>query len=162
MSNNLIYEIHLYIPKRPKLTRPMLEWLFENGQSTSQPETYWPVQRIKPKVLSRYMLRLDPELVPIQAPAGDVELHYPNEHMGIVLYVHDRGIILFFPYMAYSVYSRVVLGICYTYIRYLYDVAGFWSYDPQLDVISYADDYQSIEETAILMERIIPKQLSSG
>lgn len=159
MSNNLIYEIHLYIPKRPKLTRSMLEWLFENGQSDDQPEKFWPVYRIKPKVLARYMLRLDPELRAVQGPGGDVELHYPNTEMGIVLYVHDRGIILFFPYMAYSVYSRVVLGICYTYIRYLYDVAGFWSFDPQLDVISFADDYQSIEETAILMEHIIPKQL---
>ena len=80
---------------------------------------------------------------------------------GIVLYIHDRGIILFFPYMAYSVYSRVVLGICYTYIRYLYDAAGFWSFDPQLDIISYADDFQSIEDTAVLMDRIMPKLLNS-
>jgi len=162
MSNQQqIYEIHLYIPKRPKLTRTMLEWLFEHGQSTDQPESFWPVYRIKPKVLARYMMRLDPELRPVQGPDGDVELHYPNTTMGIVLYIHDRGIIIFFPYMAYSVYSRVVIGILYTYIRYLYDVAGFWSFDPQLDVISYADDYQSIEETAILMERVMPKQLQS-
>jgi hypothetical protein len=63
--------------------------------------------------------------------------------------------------MAYSVYSRLVLGICYTYIRYLYDTVGFWSFDPQLNVISFADDYQSIEETALLMDRIMPRLLSS-
>ena len=69
--------------------------------------------------------------------------------------------ILFFPYMAYSIYSRVVLGICYTYIRFLYDVAGFWSFDPQLDLLSYADDYQALEETAVLMDMIMPRMLTS-
>jgi len=52
-----------------------------------------------------------------------------------------------------------VLGICYTYIRYLYDAAGFWSFDPQLNVLSFADDYQSLEETALLMDAIVPKML---
>ncbi len=156
------YEIHLYVPKTGKLTSTMLDWLFQYGQSEDQPEHFWPVRRIKPRVLARKMLRLDPSLLAYQGAGEDVELHYPNDQLGIVLYIHDRGVILFFPYMAYSVYSRVVLGICYTYIRFLYDLAGFWSFDPQLDVLSYADDYQSIEETALLMDAVLPKLLGSG
>lgn len=156
----MIYEIHLYIPKLNKLTPAMLEWLFANGQSQDQPENFWPVRKLRPKALARHMLRLDPTLIPIQGPGDDVELHFPDERLGIVLYIHDRGIILFFPYMAYSVYSRVVLGICYTYIRFLYEAANFWSYDPQLNVISYADDFQSLEDTALLMDRIMPRLLS--
>ncbi len=155
----MIYEIHLYVPKTGKLTTSMLEWLFEFGQSDDQPEEYWPVRKIKTRSLARFLLQLDPDLVPIQGPGGDVELHYPNEQLGIVLYIHDRGVILFFPYMAYGVYSRIVLGICYTYIRYLYDLIGFWSYDPQLEVLSYADDYQTMDETAVLMDKIMPKLL---
>jgi hypothetical protein len=158
----MIYEIHLYVPKTGKLTPAMIEWLYDNGQGRDHPEIFWPVRRIKQKSLARHMLRLDPHLIPVQGPGGDVELHYPNENMGIVLYLHDRGIILFFPMMAYSVYSRVVLGICYTYIRYLYEAAGFWSYDPQLNVLSYADDFQSIEDTALLMDKIVPRLLASG
>ncbi len=155
----MIYEIHLYVPKIGKLTTSMLEWLFEFGQSDDKPEEYWPVRKIKPRSLARFLLQLDPDLVPVQGPGGDVELHYPNEQLGIVLYIHDRGVILFFPYMAYGVYSRIVLGICYTYIRYLYDLIGFWSYDPQLEVLSYADDYQTMDETAVLMDKIMPKLL---
>lgn len=155
----MIYEIHLYVPKLDRLTPAMLEWLFENGQSSDKPEKYWPVRRLRPKALARHMLRLDPQLIPIQGPGNDIELHFPDERLGVVLYLHDRGVIVFFPFMAYSVYSRVVLGICYTYIRFLFDAAGFWSYDPQLDVISYADDFQSIEETAMLMDRIMPRLL---
>jgi len=139
----------------------MLEWLFQHGQSQGQPEVFWPVRKLKPRALARLMLRLDPTLIPVQGPGNDVELHYPNEHLGVVLYIHDRGVILFFPYMAYSVYSRLVLGICYTYIRYLYDKVGFWSFDPQLNVLSYADDFQSLEDTALLMDRIMPKLLTS-
>lgn len=160
MSMN--YEIHLYVPKTGKLTPSMMDWLYENGQDPSQPEMFWPVKKIRRKALARHMLRLDPSLVPFQGPAGDIELHYPNDQMGIVLYIHDRGVILFFPYMAYSIYSRVVLGICYTYIRYLFEAAGFWSFDPQLNVISFADDYISMEDTAVLMDSIIPKLLESG
>ena len=155
------YEIHLYVPKRGRLTPKMLEWLFEHGQSLDQPEKFWPVKKLRPKALARHMLRLDPHLIPKQGAGDDVELYYPDATLGIAMYIHDRGIILFFPYMAYSVYSRIVLGICYTYIRYLYDVAGFWSYDPQLEVLSYADDYTSLEDTAILMDMIMPKLLSS-
>lgn len=157
----MIYEIHLYVPKTGKLTPAMLDWLYQNGQSTDQPEQFWPVRKIKPKAVARLMLRLDNTLIPMPGPGQDVELHYPNPEIGIVLYAHERGIILFFPYMAYGVYSRLVLGICYTYIRYLYDAAGFWSFDPQLNVLSYADDFQSLEDTALLMDAIMPKMLTS-
>lgn len=156
------YEIHLYVPKTGKLTPAMIEWLYEHGQDDSQPEVYWPVRRIDPKALARHMWRLDPNLKPYQGPGNDVELHFPDPNIGIVLYIHDRGIILFFPYMAYSIYSRVILGICYTYIRFLYDAAGFWSFDPQLNILSYADDFQSIEETAALMDAAMPKLLKEG
>lgn len=156
------YEIHLYAPKTGKLTNSMMEWLFENGQRGDVPEAFWPVKKLKPKALARHMLKLDPALKPYQGPGGDIELHYPNEQMGIVLYIHDRGIIIFFPYMAYGIYSRIVLGICYTYIRYLFDAVGFWSFDPQLNLISYADDFESIEDTAIMMDRIMPRLLNEG
>jgi hypothetical protein len=155
----MIYEIHLYVPKTGKLTPTMLEWLFAHGQSTDQPEAFWPVRRLRTKALARRLLRFDPTLMPVQGPADDVELHHSDQRLGIVLYAHDRGVIIFFPYMADSIYSRVVLGICYVYIRFLYDLAGFWSYDPQLNVLSYADDFQSIEDTARLMDAIMPKLL---
>jgi hypothetical protein len=155
-----IYEIHLYVPKRAQLTRSMLDWLFENGQRQDLPEAFWPVKRLNPHALARTLLRLDPALVALPGPGQDVELHYPDETLGLVFYIHDRGVIMFFPYMSYGVYSRVVLGICYTYIRFLYDAYGFWSFDPQLNVLSYADDYQSIEETAALMEAVMPKLLN--
>jgi hypothetical protein len=87
----MIYEIHLYVPKTGKLTPVMLDWLFENGQRTDQPEHFWPVRKIKPKALARVMLRLDSQLVPVQGPGEDVELHFPDERLGIVLYIHDRG-----------------------------------------------------------------------
>lgn len=157
----MIWEVHLYIPKTGKLTQNMLDWLFAWGQSDDQPELYWPVYRIKPRVLARLMLKLDPDLIAVQGPDGDIELHYPDEKLNIVLYIHNRGVILFFPYMPYGVFSRIVLGICYTYIRYLYDELGFWSYDPQLDIVSYADDFQSIEDTAMLMDKVMPKLLPS-
>ncbi|MEL6151358.1 MAG: hypothetical protein AAFV33_11760 [Chloroflexota bacterium] len=158
----MIYEIHLYVPKRKRLTPAALEWLFEYGQSTDQPEQFWPVYKLKPRALARLLMDLDPTLIPVQGPGNDVELHFPDERLGIVLYAHDRGLIVFFPYMVYGVYSRIVLGIVYTYIRFLYDTLGFWSYDPQLDVISYADDYQSLEDTAIMMDAIMPQLLSDG
>lgn len=158
----MIYEIHLYVPKRGQLTPAALSWLFENGQSSDQPEKFWPVKKVNPRALARLMLRLDPTLLPAQGPGRDVELHFPDERLGIVMYTHDRGMIIFFPYMVYSVYSRVVLGIVYTYMRFLYDTLGFWSYDPQLDIISYSDDYRSLEETAVLMDEIMPKLLNEG
>lgn len=155
----MIYEIHLYVPKTGKLTTTMLEWLFTNGQRNDQPELFWPVRKIKQKALARHIMKLDPHLKPLPGPGDDVELHYPDDKLGVVLYIHDRGVIVFFPYMSYSVYSRIVLGICYLYIRFLFDAGGFWSYDPQLNVISYADDFQSIEDTAMLMDAIMPKLL---
>jgi hypothetical protein len=157
----MMYEIHLYVPKTGRLTASMMEWLFQYGQSDDQPEAYWPVRKIKPHTLARLLLQLDPTFIPVKGPGDDVELHYPDEQLGIVLYVHDRGVILFFPYMAYGVYSRIVLGICYTYIRFLYDTYGFWSFDPQLNILSFADDFQSIEETAQLMEAMLPRLLPS-
>ncbi len=157
----MIYEIHLYVPKTGELTPAMLEWLFANGQQTGHPEAYWPVRKIRPHALARRLLRLDPTLVPVQGPDEDIELHYPNVELGIVMYIHERGVILFFPYMAYGVYSRVVLGICYTYIRYLYEIAGFWSFDPQLNRLSFGGDYGELERTAVLMDRVMPKMLSS-
>lgn len=156
------YEIHLYVPKKDKLTSSMIEWLFVNGQDNNQPEAFWPVRKLKPKALARHMLRLDSSLMPVQGPGGDVELHYPDPNIGIVLYMHDRGVIIFFPYMSYGIYSRIILGICYTYIRYLYEAVGFWSFDPQLDIISFADDFQSIEDTAMLMDQFMPKMLGKG
>ena len=158
---SMIYEIHLYVPKLSRLTPSMLDWLFQYGQSQDQPEIHWPVRRLKTKALARALLKLDPMLIPVQGPGDDIELHYPDTNLCIVMYLHDRGVILFFPYMAYGIYSRIVLGICYTYIRYLYDTFGFWSFDPQLNVLSYADDFQSIEDTAQLMEALLPKLLPS-
>jgi hypothetical protein len=38
-------------------------------------------------------------------------------------------------------------------------VAGFWSYDPQLNVLSYGDDFNSIDETAALMEALLPRMI---
>jgi hypothetical protein len=157
----MVWEIHLYVPKTGSLTPSMIEWLFQYGQSEGQPERFWPVRKLNPRALARALLRLDPKLVPMRGPGDDIELHYPDEDLGIVLYLHDRGMIIFFPYMPFGVFSRVVLGICYTYIRYLYDTAGFWSFDPQLNVLSYADDFQSIEETALLMDKIMPRLLPS-
>jgi len=155
----MIYEIHLYVPKTGQLTPLMLEWLFQYGQGDEQPEAHWPVREINPKALARLLLKFDPALRATNIPTGGVELRHEDERLGIIFYIHERGLILFFPYMSYGVLSRIVLGICYTYIRYLYEVVGFWSYDPQLNIVSYADDFRSIEETAILMDKIMPKLL---
>lgn len=157
----MIYEIHLFVPKTGQLTPSMLEWLLKHGQADNQPEKFWPVRRLKPRALARTLLRLDPKLVAVPGPDNDVELHYPDEQLGIVLYAHARGVIIFFPYMPFGVFSRIVLGICYTYIRHLHDTLGFWSYDLQINVISYADDFQSIEETAALMDHVMPRLLPS-
>jgi len=156
-----MYEIHLYVPKTGKLTPLMMEWLYEHGQDKGQPETFWPVRKLNPKALARNLLALDKTLMPSPGEDGGVELRYPVETLNISLYVHERGVIISFPFMG-SLLLRIVLGICYVYIRYLYDTAGFWSYDPQINVLSYADDYCSIDETAELMDAIMPKLLSSG
>jgi hypothetical protein len=154
-----MYEIHLYVPKTGKLTASMLTWLFEHGQDYHQPEAFWPVRKLDPKALARVLLNLDPTLIPQQGANGGVELYYPKRELGLVLYTHERGLIVLFPYMG-SLLARIVLGISYTYMRFLYDAAGFWSYDPQLNVISYADDYQSIDETARLMDELMPRLLN--
>lgn len=157
-----MYEIHLYVPKRPKLTEKMIEWLYEHGQDPSQPEAFYPVRKVDAYALARHMLRLDPALIAVQSSSqGDVELHYPDPQMGIVLYAHDRGIILFFPLMAYNIYSRVVLGICYTYMRFLYQVGGFWCYDPQLNAVYTADGYEWLERAAVMMNKIVSRRLKS-
>jgi hypothetical protein len=155
----MIYEIHLYAPKTGRLTPSMLRWLIEQGADPAQPEAFWPVRRIKPYALARLLLKLDRTLIPEQGARGDVLLHYPMRDLGLSLHVHERGVIIRFPLVG-SLLARIVLGICYTYIRFLYDQGGFWSYDPQINVLSYADDYQSIEETAALMDELLPKLLT--
>ncbi len=154
------YTIHLVAPKTGKLTPAMLEWLFKHAADPTQPEAYFPVRKINPKALARVLLKLDPSLIPAQGDSGGIMLSYPMPELGIHLLIHKRGLMVQFPYMGGTL-ARIVLGICYTYIRFLYDQAGFWSYDPQLNLISYADDYQSIDETADLMEELLPKLLNS-
>jgi hypothetical protein len=153
------YIIHLVAPKTHKLTPAMLDWLFKNGNDPRQPEVFFPVRKINPKALARVLITLDPSLIPEQGEGNDVILTYPMQELGIRLYIHKRGLMVQFPYMGGTL-ARIVLGISYTYIRFLYDQAGFWSFDPQLNVISYADDYQSIDETADLMEQLLPRMLN--
>lgn len=153
------YTIHLVAPKTGTLTPAMIEWLFQYAGDPRQPEIYFPVRRINPKALARVLLRLDPSLIPELDEEGGIILHYPLTELGIRLLIHKRGLMLMFPYMGGTL-ARIVLGINYTYIRYLYEQAGFWSYDPQLNLISYADDYQSIDETADLMETLLPRLLN--
>lgn len=154
------YTIHLVAPKSGTLTPSMLEWLFKHASDPLQPETFFPVRKINPKALARVMLKLDPSLIPELSESGGILLTYPLQELGIRLHIHKRGLVVLFPYMGGTL-ARIVLGIVYTYIRFLYDQAGFWSYDPQLNVISYADDYQSIDETADLMEQLLPRLLNS-
>ena len=153
------YSIHLVAPKAGKLTPAMLEWLFKNAGDSRQPEPFFPVRKINPKALARVLFQLDPTLIPEQDENDTVILRYPMPELGISMVIHKRGMIISFPYMG-GMLARIVLGIVYTYIRFLYDQAGFWSYDPQLNVISYADDYQSIDETADLMEQLLPRLLN--
>jgi hypothetical protein len=153
-----MYEIHLYVPKTNRLTPSMLAWLYEHGQSADQPEVFWPVRQINPKALARQTLRFDNTLIAEPADNGNVVLRYPHDSLDISLYCHERGLIIMFPYVG-GVLARVVLGICYVYITFLYQANGFWSYDPQLRVLSYADDYQSIEETARMMDELMPRLL---
>ena len=153
------YQIHLIAPKAGKLTPSMLEWLIQHGSDATQPEAHNPVRKLNPKALARVLLQLDSSLIPEPGQDDDVILNYPMTELGIKLYIHERGLVLMFPYMGGTL-ARIVLGICYVYIRFLYDQAGFWSYDPQLNVISYADDYQSIDETAALMEQLLPRLLN--
>jgi hypothetical protein len=153
-----MYEIHLYVPKMERMTPTMLEWLYQHGQDMSQPEQFWPVRKLRPKSLARLLLQLDSTLKPERGEGDTVDLYYPHPMLNIRLHLHERGVIIMFPYVG-SILARIVLGICYTYIRFLYDTIGFWSYDPQLRILSYADDYQSIEETARLMDELLPRLL---
>lgn len=153
------YQIHLYAPKTGRLTPNMIEWLSRHGQSTDQPELFWPVRKVNPKALARVLLGLDPSLIPQRGAGSEVELLYPMQELGIKLTVHERGVVIEFPFMG-SMLAQIVLRIIYTYIRFLYDRAGFWSYDPQLNILSYADDFQSIDETAALMDELLPKLLN--
>ncbi len=154
-----MYEIHLYAPKIGRLTPAMLAWLYQYGGDAMQPEGFYPVRKIQPKALARLLLKLDPTLIPSAGEGATVQLRYPHPALDISLLVHERGVIIRFPY-AGSILARIILGICYTYIRFLYDAGGFWSYDPQLRVLSYADDFQSIDETARLMDELMPRLLS--
>ena len=116
------------------------------------------MRQIRPRVLARLLLRFDPSLLPSLTDDGAIELRYPHPEIDIVLRIHERGVIILFPF-AGSLLARIILGICYTYIRFLYEQGGFWSYDPQIRVLSYADDFRSIEETARLMDELLPKML---
>ncbi len=136
----------------------MVGWLYTHSRDTQQPEAYWPVRQIRPKLLARVLLQLDPSLRPNLGDDGVVELRYPHPEIDLTLRIHDRGVILLFPF-AGSLLARIILGIAYTYIRYLYEQGGFWSYDPQIRVLSYADDFHSIEETARLMDDLLPRLL---
>jgi hypothetical protein len=136
----------------------MMEWLFQHGQNQDQPERHWPVHKLNPRALARLILRLDPTLIATPGQGQDVELRFPMPQLDLSLYIHNRGVIIFFPFTVDTL-LRIVLGITYTYIRYLHDTAGFWSYDPQLNILSYADDFQSIDETTALMEALLPKMI---
>lgn len=154
------YTIHLYVPKTGRLTPAMLEWYYRHGSDPYQPEAHHPFRKIVPKTLARFLLKLDPSLIPERGEEEDVALVYPLQQLGLRLYIHERGVVLMFPLMGGGL-ARIILGICYTYSRFLYEAAGFWSYDPHLNVISYADDYQSIDETAALMESLLPRLLDN-
>lgn len=154
------YAIHLYAPKTGQLTPSMIEWLYQHGQSSDQPELYWPVRRINTLALARVLIAFDRTLIPVQGEGRDVTLQYPMTELGLTLYIHERGVIISFPFMG-SMLAQIVLRICYTYIRFLFDKAGFWSYDPQLNILSYADDFRSIDETVELMEAWLPRLLNS-
>jgi len=136
----------------------MVTWLYQHSGDRHQPELFWPVRQIRPRVLARLLLRFDPSLLPSLTDDGAIELRYPHPEIDIVLRIHERGVIILFPF-AGSLLARIILGICYTYIRFLYEQGGFWSYDPQIRVLSYADDFRSIEETARLMDELLPKML---
>lgn len=154
------YAIHLYVPKTGQLTPSMIEWLYQHGNDPDAPEMYYPVRKVDPRTLARVIWQFDKTLDPrAGAVEGDVELVYPVEAVNLRLYCHSRGCIVLFPYMGGAL-ARITLGIAYTYIRFLYEGGGFWSFDPQLNVISYADDFHSLDEAAALMDELLPKLLN--
>jgi hypothetical protein len=154
------YLIHLVAPKGDRLTPRMVEWLAEHGGDAAQPEAWIPVRRLKIKPLARALLRFDPTLQPEQGEHGAVLLRYPAPELDLALLIHERGVIVRFPWMG-SLLAQIVLRICHTYIQFLYQRAGFWSYDPQLNLISYAGDFETIDEIAALMEEWMPRLLDA-
>jgi hypothetical protein len=154
------YLIHLVAPKGDRLTPRMVEWLAEHGGDATQPEAWIPVRRLKIKPLARALLRFDPTLQPEQGEHGAVLLRYPAPELDLALLIHERGVIVRFPWMG-SLLAQIVLRICHTYIQFLYQRAGFWSYDPQLNLISYAGDFETIDEIAALMEEWMPRLLDA-
>lgn len=153
------YQIHLYAPKTGRLTPAMIAWLGDHWGAVDQPEAFWPARRIQPRMLARLLLQLDPSLIASPLEGGAVELRCAIDMLNLRLHIHERGVLILFPFMG-GMLIQLVLRMCYTYIRYLYEEAGFWSYDPQLNVISYADDYQSIDETAAMMDALLPRLLN--
>jgi hypothetical protein len=154
------YLIHLVAPKGEQLTPKMVEWLAQHGGDPLQPEAYIPVRKLKIKPLARALLRFDPTLIPEQGDDGAVLLRYPAPELDLALLIHERGVIVRFPWMG-SLLAQIVLRICHTYIQFLYQRAGFWSYDPQLNLISYAGDFETVDEIAALMELWLPKLLDA-
>ncbi len=154
------YLIHLVAPKGERLTPKMVEWLAQHGSDVLQPEAYVPVRKLKIKPLARALLRFDPTLLPEQGEDGAVLLRYPAPELDLALLIHERGVIVRFPWMG-SLLAQIVLRICHTYIQFLYQRAGFWSYDPQLNLISYAGDFETIDEIVALMEAWLPRLLES-
>jgi hypothetical protein len=154
------YLIHLVAPKGDRLTPRMVEWLAEHGADAAQPEAWIPVRRLKIKPLARALLHFDPTLQPEQGEHGAVLLRYPAPELDLALLIHERGVIVRFPWMG-SLLAQIVLRICHTYIQFLYQRAGFWSYDPQLNLISYAGDFETIDEIVALMEEWMPRLLDA-
>jgi hypothetical protein len=154
----LLYQIHLYVPKTGKLTPSMIDWLYQHGTSTDQPEVFWPVRKLRTAQVARIILNFDPTLLPEPGADGDVTLHYPLAEVGLRLYIHTRGVIVLFPFTG-GMLARVILGIAYTYIRFLSEQGGFWSFDPQLNTLLFTDDLRTLDETAELMESVLPKLL---
>lgn len=154
------YLIHLVAPKGERLTPKMVEWLAAHSGDRTQPEAYIPVRRLRIKPLARALLRFDPTLLPEQGEDGAVLLRYPAPELDLGLLIHERGVIVRFPWMG-SLLAQIVLRICHTYIQFLYQRAGFWSFDPQLNLISYAGDFETIDEIVALMEQWLPRLLES-
>lgn len=154
------YLIHLVVPKGPHLTPRMVEWLSVHGGDAAQPEAWIPVRRLKIKPLARALLRFDPMLLPEQGADGSVLLRYPAPELDLALLIHERGVIVRFPWMG-SLLAQIILRICHAYIQFLYQRAGFWSYDPQINLISCAGDFETIDEIVALMEEWMPRLLNA-
>ena len=154
------YLLHLVAPKGGRLTPKMVDWLMANSGDPNQPEAFVPVRKLKVKALARALLHFDPTLLPEQGPDGSVLLRYPAAELGLALLIHERGVIVRFPWMG-SLLAQIVLRIAQTYIVFMYQRAGFWSYDPQLKLIAHAGDFETIDEQVRLMEAWLPKLLET-